>query len=339
MSKEGFERGNQGNQERSYGEGGLPEKIKKIDKPEVRQQKSESSAGQQEEARKELERMDLLAEVSERGRLISETPIGRGAVRGNKYEGYQTITDSKPATKLYSELLEKDKESLVNSTSEYFLKTFGLDRIDRVDKSKLDVPVARLDWISRGLEIGGIITISPLERTKTLPDKIIKSGMWPFRKSERFNQEETESSISISELNGNLEEGEIAYRITIHYFFNLENLPKEEKDKGWRPSIFIGNVLLPETISKKAFAQIEKNPAFAMEMLRALDPELMNSQKGMIERSKMDKFLIIPEGMADSVWKKKPSGRSYDYWSRGKVEKRDWYVLAGVDSNYIKTTT
>ena len=237
----------------------------------------------------EIEREKLLSEIDKAGRLATHTVMTEELAKERGVDtGFRTIIDEK----------ENPRSSL---------------------RSIIENPGffdgSQYTHIMRKEDVNVIIKIEPMPRTKSVYEEVEKKGLFRAKK-ERVKTGERQENRPFSEISGNEEDKEATYKIS----YIVSGTDREEyRDPTTRRygGIFMGHILLPEKLAKKAFEEIEKDPNFARDILAKLDPKLMASQEGFMPKGK--KALVVPEQGNDRAF-----------------VKDDRNVIRGMNSDYIK---
>lgn len=231
------------------------------------------------------EQREILEEVDKRGRLATMTAVGTelGRDRGVS-SGFQDIVDRKS---------END------STNRRLKDLMTRGRIYSVNNSR---EILEKEGVNASIEI------DPLMREESIyEEKIIEKGILFWKTKEKVSEKVgvEKKPVLIGDLNGDNGDQERAYRIFYYVQGGKEGNEYLDPGTGRHGVIFQGHIMLPESIAKKTFGEIKKDPSFVKKVLRTLDPKLMEEQesppahwsfKGRGPMPKVNKVLIIPEG-------------------------------------------
>ncbi len=234
------------------------------------------------------EQREILEGVGKRGRSLVYTSVSIkfGPSRGVT-SGFQPIIDKKEAGSDSNDLLKR-LNKLASLTNE------GVGKLSGRYTGRFFTMMAEAD-------ITAAITIMPLtEKTPTYETVEETKGVWPFRKTEKVDRQTGihEKQIAIGELNGNNEDDEEAYTI-VYFVKGTDKNGYLEPDGNRMGNMFSADIILPKSVAQKAFLQIQKNPEFAKEILKKLDPELMQIQEDIMPKAK--KVFILPEEVPAEV--------------------------------------
>lgn len=238
-----------------------------------------------EKERAELEFQELLHEADKRGRLATHTSIDINFSDDRKVfrSGFQSFMDAKqnnPETE--SDTLKRIYETLTRKSS-----VGGYH--DQLVDSKVNLT----------------ISMEPLTITENTTRQVKKTKKgWFGKETEETVNETTQTTrpVIASELNNNQEDTEPVYKITCFIVGTTDNTYFSDNGRGG--NILNGNILLPESIAKKVFAELQYNPAKALDVLRKMDPEMIARQES-YGMCKIKKAMVIPEGEMDKAFPKR----------------------------------
>ncbi len=245
---------------------------------------------------------EILDIIKERGRLVSTVSVDGAFAKERKLPGagFNTFTDQKSSD------TEANRRLIDWSSQHPEHRAFNKTGDPVYDLNKNNIATA--------------ITITPI--TESVPiyeNRTVKKGLFRREETEQIHIGEKEEVISIGKFNGNEKDAEPAYRIVYYAAGTKENPSAYGSDYSGRSGNRLeSSIIIPESIARQVFTAIEKNPELAKDIMRTLDPKLMENQaKNMV--SKNEKMLIVPEG-ADAF------------------KKDDDEKVVGIKSEYIKTS-
>lgn len=240
-------------------------------------------------AQEELEKQNLLRDVEERGRAVTSATITWNYA---KERGLSEAND----TMLFDK--KGGKEGALAQVGAVELPTLLKLEGRVIDATALALQEA---------DIGAVITILPVVEVIPAYKGNVKEtkgflGLWSKKVVTgkiRDRKNDGERPMVMGEFADTKEGQEPAFRIFV-YVGGTKDQPY--KDLQTRDSTFRSSIILPESLAREAFEKIQSDPAFVWQMLKKLDPSLMEYEENLYKElgdkhnlQNQERYLVVPE--------------------------------------------